>query len=220
MGRIGRVLGAGVQSGNGVSVGQSVDPEIIKSVSYMTTVAQIIGRRSPLGPGTRVNVNRQKSELTAYQVELQQAGVDVTVTEADTFEALIYGADTAVNKLELPDDVIADIYFRDISGQDSISMIMADGVRFVAFINETIRTRGYTTVGGNIIPLYITPDLSGFADGEYGRLNLDTRQVESVGSTKVISGRLHYKDTDGTFKPYRSLLDIRAASDLSDEMQV
>jgi hypothetical protein len=217
--KLGEVMAAGVKAkGDGVSVQQNIDAEIIKGMSYQMTMAELMHK--PLGVGDRVTINRPKSELTAYEIVIDQAGVHIQKTEADTFEALIYGADTAVNKLELPTETISNIYFRDISGQNAAEVMTGDGIHLIAFIKTTIEQRNYTNVGGNVVPLLITPELTAVGSGQVGRLNLRTKKVDLVGDIEVRNGKLHYKDYDGTYKPFRSLKDIRQQAGLTQEFQI
>lgn len=221
MGKIGMAMGASVQKADGKTVMQSIDPEIIKA---MQTVFNEQGRKGwnkeGVGRGTRATVDKPKSEVTAYDINLDGNGVNIDVKEADTYEALIYGADTATNRLELPTETISEIYFRDTKGMNSLDIIATDGIYFVAFINETITTRNYTNVGGNVVPLYVTPQLHGFATGKVGRIDPKTGKPEILNDIEVIDGQMHYKDTDGKLKPYRSLLDLKAESGLSSELQL
>ncbi|HTE58241.1 MAG TPA: hypothetical protein VK694_05860 [Verrucomicrobiae bacterium] len=217
--KIGEVMAAGVKRRDeGITVHQSIDKEIIKGMSYTMTMAEILGKQ--VGKGTRVTVGLPRSELTAYEVKIQGDGIEVVTTEADTFEALIYGADTAVRRLELPIDRISDIFFRDVSNQKGETIIQIDGIHFIAFINGTIKERGYNNVGGNVIPILVTPTSVMISSGTVGRIDLRTGKPEVLNEVKVISGKMHFKDKVGDFKPYRTLQDIKESSGLSLDHQI
>ena len=198
---LGEIMSADiVANSGGRAVNQSIDPEIIKAMSTRLATAQL--QNKPLGRGDRVTINRPKSELRAYYVDVSAGGVNIKQTAADTFDALIFGADTAVNKLELPKEIISNIYFRNMSGQTAKEIITGDGIYLIAFIKSAIDQRGYKEVGGNVIPLLITPDFNAVGSGQVAKLNLITKEVEIVGDIEVKDGRLHYKDIDGEYKPF------------------
>lgn len=189
-----------IAKGDGSSSTQSIDHEIIKAMSYQLNMAQIL--KKPLGRGDRVPINKPKSELMAYSVNVNQKKVNIDETVADTFEALVFGMDTAVNKLELPRETVSKIYFRDMNGLTTGEVIAGDGILLVAFIKSTVDKRGYTGVGGNVIPILITPEFNSVGSGQVSRFNLKTKQIDIVGDLIVKDGRLHYKDSDGEYKPY------------------
>ena len=221
MGKIGMAMGASVQKAGGKTVQQSIDPEIIKAMDSVFKDARPEDwAKGGIGRGVRATINRPKSEITAYDVQLDGSGVHIRTAEADTYEALIYGADTATNKLELPAEITSEIFFRDVKGMDMYDVLSLDGVYFVAFINDTIKQRRYTNVGGNIISLFITPELHGFASGQAGMIDPKTGQSIILNDIEVIDGKMHYKDKDGAFMPYRSLLDIKTEAGFSDDLQL
>jgi hypothetical protein len=218
-GKLGEVMAAGAKKqGRQTADNQKVDVEILRSMHYATTMSELLGQQAT--PGSRITVNGPKSELTAYAIHTTPNGVEIDVTEADTFEALICDANTAVNKLVLPADRILDIYFRDTSGQNADQVMQIDGIHVIDFVNSIIEKHEYKYVGGNVISLLITPETSVFTTGGVGRIDPKSGKPEIIDAVKIIKGTLHYKDADGQYKPYRSLKDIKEASGLSPALQL
>jgi len=206
-GRLGAVLGAGVKAkGEGVTVNQHIDSEIIKSMSYAMTMADIFRRE--LRIGSKVKLNRPKSELTGYRINVNSDGVDIDVDEADNFEALFYGADSAFNRITLPDEIISELYFRDITGHTEESIIKADTMQLFVFIKTIIEERSYENVGGGIFPVMMTPTGGSYYAGGITKKSTITGVEEQVRDSEVIDGKICYKDVSGEMKQYKSLLDI------------
>lgn len=219
--KMGKIWGAGVKKyGEGQTVRQSVDPEIIKSMRYAFSMAEILHK--PTGPqaGDRLSVNYPKSELTAYEVDISSSGVHIDTITADTYEALIFGMDTATNKLELPEEVISDLYFREVNNADVASHLQMDAIHFVSFINEVTRRRHYRGVGGNIISIVITPDWASLPSGQVERLDLRSQKKKLMNDIKVIGHKLCYRDKEGNYQPYISLRELKSENALTSEMDL
>lgn len=206
-GRLGEILGAGVKKhGEGVTVNQNIDKEIIKSMSYSMTIAEILGKQ--LRKGSVVKVLRPKSELIAFDIRVQADGVHIDLVEAGNFEGLIFGMDTRTNKLVLPDETIAEIYFRDLNNANPQAILEADGIHLIRFIREVTEQRQYTGVGGNIVPIALLNGQSILLGGQVSKMNLTTREVTVVNDLQVINNKLHYMDTDGEWKPYKTFEEM------------
>lgn len=212
--RIGDILAAEAKrQGEDRIINLSVDHEILRAIEGATASGSV-------GVGDIITIDSPRSELVAYDIQTNSAGVSISKTQAATFEALIYGADTVTNKLELSNDRIADIYFRDVNGKDARTIMQLDTIQFIDFINQTIQQRGYTNVGGGIVPFMVTSGMTAFMSGTVGKINLTTGETEIVNVIKVIDGRIHYQDADGQYKPYRTLSDINQEAGLASDLSI
>lgn len=157
-----------------------------------------------------VTVDLPRSEVLGYEVNITPQKVSVECSSANNFEAIFYGADSAFNKIELPDDVLSEMYFRDIDGMDSAGILMADTMQLFVFFQKVISDRNYQNVGGGIFPVLMTPDGGSFYGGGITKQSISTGQREQIRDTDVVDGKICYKNANGEIKEYPSLLDLAA----------
>ena len=201
--RLGDVMAAGVKKhGEGVSVEQNIDHEIIEAMS------NALHANGGLSRGDRVEVDLSRSVVVGYKVSITDKGVVIEEDHADTFESLFYGADSAYNKVEVPVETVSDIYFRDTAGRTSRDVLLLDTIDLINFYKHTINDRKYTGVGGGIFPVMMTDTGGIFYSDELVRQSILDGSRETMRDTKVIDGKLHYKEGDGQYMPYESLIDI------------
>jgi len=202
--RLGEVLADGVQRhGDGVSVNQSVDTEILQAMGDA-----LHSSPTPLGRGSRVSVNIKKAVVIGYKVTIDASGVHIETEEADSFESLFYGMDAAYNRIELPTNVMSDLYFKDVSSMNELEVLTHDTIGLITFYKDVIAQRSYTGVGGNIFPVMMTEVGGLFYANELIGYNFTNGTRNVLRESKMIDGKLHYLDTDDTYKPYVGLLDI------------
>ena len=75
-------------------------------------------------------------------------------------------------------------------------------------VEHTITDRRYTGVGGGIFPVMMTDTGGIFYSDELVRQSILDGSRETMRDTKMIDGKLHYKEGDGQYMPYESLIDI------------
>lgn len=206
--RLGEVMSADiVKQGEGKMMNQSIPPELLHSMRYAIVRAEAMGKQ-PAGRGTKVPVDAPRSYVVGYKVSVTPNGVEIVHEEADNFQVLFYGADSAFHKIELPDDILSRIYFRDASGMTGVDILYADTMEVFTFTHLLIKQRGYSNVGGAIFPQLVTPNAITIEAGQISKLNLKTKQVEVVRESRVVDGKIIVQDTSGNDIEYRSLLDI------------
>lgn len=202
-GRLGDVMATGVKKyGEGVTVEQNIDHEIIEAMS------DALHTRGGLKRGDRVAVNLSKSVVVGYRIGITVRGVNIEKDYADTFESLFYGADSAYNKVEVPVEIISDIYFRNTTGRSSRDILLFDTIDLINFYKDVIADRKYTGVGGGVFPVMITDSGGVFYSDELIRESLHDGAREVMRDTKMIGARLHYKGDNGEYLPYENLMDI------------
>jgi hypothetical protein len=202
--RLGEVMAAGViRHGEGVSVNQSVDNEILSAMS------NALGNATrPLGAGDRVPLGLKKSVAVGYKIDIRQDGVHIDATYADTFESLFYGADSAYNKIEVPDELLSDVYFRESSGMDYQEVLFRDTLGLIKFYDEVIEERQYQGVGGAIFPVMMTEGGGMFYSNEIIRQSRHDGSMHIDRDTKMIDGKMHFKNSNGEYEEYMDLLAI------------
>jgi hypothetical protein len=206
-GRLGEVMANGVtKHGEGITVDQSLDKEIIRAMHYAFEMSAVLG--TPLNRGRMVSVGLPKSDVLGYEVAITSQRVKITKNEAKNFEAIFYGADSAYNRIELPDDVLSEMYFRDITGMNGSDILMADTMQLFVFFHKVITDRNYQNVGGGIFPVLMTPDGGSFYGGGITKQSISTGQAMQIRDTDVINGKVCFKDSNGEIKEYQSLLDL------------
>jgi len=119
-GRLGEVMaGEIVNSPDGTPFQQYIDKDIIHAMHYALTKAEAMGTQ--VGLGTAVLTSRPKSELTGYKIGIRHDGVVIDIDEADNYQALFYGADSATNRIDLPNDMLSRIYFPQTTTTDRMN---------------------------------------------------------------------------------------------------
>ena len=209
-GRLGAVMAGEPRTmPDGTTFTQSMDSEVIRSMHYAFSLGEILGR--PPGRGTIVPVQRPRTELIGYTVNVALDGVHIATETAGNYQALFYGADAAFNKIELPDELMTKLYFRERNTDDINTILQQDTMYVFAFIKSIIEERGYTNVGGGIFPVMLYPENTVYYAGEISQYNLTTRRTVIARDSKVTGGHLCYKNEKGQYIPYKSLLDIASS---------
>jgi len=202
--RLGEVLADGVRlHGDGVSVNQSVDTEILQAMGNA-----LHSSPTPLSRGSRVSVDTKKAVVIGYKVTINASGVEVETEEADSFESLFYGMDASYNRIELPKNVMSDLYFKDVSSMNAFQVLAHDTIGLITFYKEVILQRSYEGVGGNIFPVMMTETGGLFYANELTGYSLTNGTRTVLRASKMIDNKMHYLDIDDEYRPYIGLLDI------------
>lgn len=202
--RLGEVMAAGVmQHGQGITVTQDVDHEIIVAMSDA-----LANSHHPLGSGDRVGINLKKSVVVGYKITVNSTGVHVDTEYADTFESIFYGMDSAYNTIELPLELISEIYFRDTTGMDYKGVLFRDTIALINFYKDIIQSRSYTGVGGGIFPVMMTENGGLFYSDEIIRQSRVDGIMHTDRDSKMIDGVMHFKNDTGQYEQYKDLLAI------------
>lgn len=206
-GRLGDVLAAGVKKrGEGVTVEQNIDRSILEGMSTAMHSAAKHGKT--IQNGSMVSINSPLSELTGYQVTFDDGNVFIDMKEVDNFDAIFYGADSQFNIIKVPDEVLSEIYFRNIDGMDEEAIVKSDAMWIVAFMTEIIRERKYKHVGGNIFPIMIAPAGGSFYGGPISQQDRRTGELKVVRDSEIVDGVLCYTGLDGKPTAYQTLFDL------------
>lgn len=204
--RLGEVMATGVMShGEGIAVEQSIDNEILIAMSNALNNAT-----QPVGAGNRVPLNLKKSVAVGYKVDVTQSGVQIDTEYADSFESLFYGADSAYNKIEIPTEILSDVYFRDSSAMDYQEILFRDTLGLIKFYQDVIEERQYEGVGGAIFPVMMTEGGGMFYSDEIIRQSRLDGSIHNERDTKMIDGKMHFKNSNGEYEEYVDLLAIAA----------
>jgi len=201
--RLGEVLSNPViRKGEAVQVNQYMDTR------FMDEMRKMFANGMPsIERGTVIEIDTPRSRCVAIYIYADSSGVKISWEEPDMWESISFHPNWEIDRVKLSADVISDIEFGEVQDQDDgEAPIYREYELIINTLNNMIKERKYSTVGGNIVPLRIGDDgTMGFATGTLGRRSSGTN---IVGGLQVVDGYLHYYDENGKLHPYEHLIDL------------
>lgn len=198
--RIGDVMSAPfVQHGDGHQQTQSVDMEIMNAL--LTNIQEAAKRGESVEAGTTFEVDLPKPRVLAVTVRATNAGTEVVYEEAMCYEGLAFNPGYKTERLELPPAFVSELEYRDRSSEKGQESIYEDCRHILLYTDGLLDEKQWPTVGGEVLPLLVLPDMTGFATGQYKRIKNGEEYVGGIGSNE--NGEMFYWDKDGNEVPYR-----------------
>jgi len=203
-GRLGEAMAAPVKAaGEGVSVNQTADMTIINAFSEIINNAAKKGEEVP--GKTMFAVDLPRPRVLAVSISAGKSGTEVNFENAKCYDGIVFNPNFKTERVELPTQLIGNLEYRDKSGEQGEATIYQDCARIISYTNDLVKQRGWTTVGGNILPLLILENASGFATGKLGTFNSDGTIV--YGGLTQVDGKPYYYDESGKEQPYRFIYE-------------
>lgn len=202
--RLGNAMSAPVRSmGEGVPVSQTIDMDIMNAFRPLVLIGQQTG--NPVTDGTIFEVNLPRPRVLAVSVRATNTGSEVMFEDTMCFDGVAFNPNYKTERIELPSELLGQLNFRDTTGQSDESVIYDDNRLIIPYTYNLIREKDWDTVGGELTPLLVLPDITGIATGYYVRY--DSEGHEFIGGIGQIEGRVHYYDNNKEMQPFRFIHD-------------
>jgi len=209
--RLGDVMSKTViAAGEGNQVQLYADPDVLKALTDTMEKAKKMGAQP--GRGWMITVDTPKPVIKAIDIKADpsdSSGVDIETTEISCYESISFHPNYKTERILTPDEVLSQVDFPidSASGEDGMKVLGKESEVMINFSNKIAAERGYPSVGGNFVPIAITPlGFSGLVTGPLYR-RLSDGSSEFVGGYDVVDGKLNYYETPDKLVPYRHLID-------------
>lgn len=204
--RLGEIMSSPVRmAGEGISVSQSIDKQIRETLAKNLIQATAEGRR--ICKGDIIEIDSPKPRVLAITIKAINDGVSIDFENTECYDGLVFNPKYKTERVVLPDELIGQLEYRNKSGETKESEFYSDQGYIITYIYRLLKERNWPTVGGNIVPLVMTPYFSGFAMGDYIYVPKDG-SGQLYGGIVDVNGRMHYIDENRERKPYRFVYDF------------
>jgi hypothetical protein len=204
-----------MEQGEGVSVSQTIDKEVVSAFSEVLNKAAKLG--AEVSNGTLFNVDLPRPRVLAVTIRATNQGPEVIYEDAKCYDGIAFNPQHKTERVELPPGLIGNLEHRDKSNEKDEESFYEDSRHILLYTDSLIDDKGWPTVGGEVVPLCIMPDSSGIATGVYLRIKNGEQYKGGIGTDK--DGKVYYYDKAGFMKPYRFIYDYLSVVD-DDKMNL
>lgn len=215
--RLGDAMAAPVKAaGEGVTVEQSVDMDIINAFSKVLHKAVEVGKQ--VSNGTLFEVDMPKPRVLAVTVRATNSGTEVVYEDTMCYDAVVFNPQYKTERIKLPAGLIGQLEYRDKSMEQGQATIYEDYRHILLYVDKLLDDKQWPTVGGEVLPQLIMPDSSGFATGYYIRVKDGQQYMGGIGVNE--KGEMHYYDKQGNMIPYRFIYNYLDEKGRDDKAQL
>ncbi len=202
---LGEAMGSPVQAaGEGVMVDQTVDMTVMNAFMPMLQAATENGE--PVGANAYFDVDLPRPVVIAVTVGYDEENnrPQIKFEYAECLDGIAFNPNYEVERAKLPSLLVGNLEYRNKS-DDWESELYTDYGLINTYVHRMLREKSWPSVGGEILPIYVTEQMCGFATGEYVRKTEDGKLVK--GGVIEQGGKMHYRDKDDKLKPYKYIYE-------------
>ncbi|MEI8103735.1 MAG: hypothetical protein WCG84_02405 [Candidatus Moraniibacteriota bacterium] len=216
--RLGEIMSSPVRdAGEGVRVMQTVDLQIREALARK--MLEYMAKGKNVGSGDIIEIDSPKPRLIAITIKATNKGSEVIFDNAECYDFLVFNPKYKTKKIVLPDLLFGKLDYRDKSQKTEESTLYQDQGYILTYVYRLLKERGWPTVGGQIIPLVMTPAFSGFAMAEH--IYTPRGGGNSIrGGIISINGRMHYYDENHILKPFEFVYDFIKNMDAKGDAKI
>ena len=202
--RMGDAMAAPVKArGEGVSVEQSVDTTIINAFGDVLHQAEREGKE--VNNETMFEVDLPNPRVLAVTVRATNDGPEIIYEDTLCYDGIVFNPQYKTERVMLPPDLIGNLEYRDKSNEDGQKSFYEDSRHLLLYTDALVDGKGWSTVGGEVLPLCIMSDWSGIATGQYIRVKNGQQYFGGIGTDE--NGKIYYYNKHGSMIPYRFIYD-------------
>ena len=97
-------------------------------------------------------------------------------------------------------------------------MVYVDYTYIIQYVHRLLAEKNWPTVGGEVLPLLVLPELSGFATGKHMRRDENGNYI--AGGIGEVNGKMHFYTPGGQLVPYRFIHDYLDEVDRSGNAKI
>jgi hypothetical protein len=187
---------------------QMTDTRIFEAMSKISNENISKGGDGSVDPGTILEIDAPRPRCVGVRVSFNGQLTEIKWESAELYQSISYHPGWDLDRVKLPEDIMASLEYPVNNGQlaNELDIIFNEYTNIINATRTILDQRGYSQVGGNIIPLRIGDDKTlGIATGSMAK---KSNPNKIIGGLKVVNGALHYYDEEGELHKYENLIDL------------